>query len=1381
MPRKGRKPRRNSDHSSEEPATPETQSPKAQPQSEPRPQTGTVASAKRALRRASSSSPVSSVKPVEVRPGIVASAKESLTTASAEKATGHNDRASSKPVTPKTFVDSSQAASYASEETVPAPVRQSPKSAKRSLAKPLLKVAQTCSAQIVSYYVLENYQRDEYLPSNLAKGINGESQVSYWIPLSAVMKNIQEGGDTFTAEFMADCAEGNNLRLFLDYLQQRYAYGNCEVVILMSHDTSGPNAKKWAIPQLSKLTPDNQWQQVCESLSKWFNWGVTSGDIEIHSVERSVGIHKSTYTYKIPKLLNVPTPPKASPVPIASASDCVSTTEQIDLVEDDGKPPFYHHIVGLILSDMHPEDLPFATMGTRSQRIMYFCTATGHEFCWVTVRELIRALSPIGKMEVRQEGKMHSRLPLVKHDTKEATEAYYALETLVMYQSAHEERSIRSTNEQHTVPPLLVLMRRPQGTATWSLLTEEYVSGRDLSKLGTFVTSVSFQLPLEDMKYEHVQEAPGIGLPNARVKPLAYWIDEVTSASWFQNHRTASPEEVEHASRKLPEVGVELDNTSAPNQGSYDDALLIAELKDQVTFMEDDHRKELMQLKAIHQAEQHQLQDNLDKMQVGNETLHALIAKLTASIPPPIPSDQPMVMEVTSAVSYEDDQLPHKYTNPHLSMQEEQFIWQYVYAMIHREPTKYNLSDHQLLVRQVADLCVQALHMQDSVRCREAKPNPGKAILHGIKSLPKCLTPEQPELGTCARCGRTSKVRFAHPSVTGTLTDLATDYQELCNVPFCRRCTNTEQLHKLNSGVETASLCLQQDKYVQMPTGITGVDAVKPAPQYSSFENCPSPGRTMKFGVLTLSLEYSSVKTEPKPDPLDVKLTTPGVIPLPGHTAQGILPSSVMSTPAISVEPVANTPTHMSIHGTDIEETKPQVASLESTTKVSWKDGNDIIKHVCDKAQKFVWMPASKSSRTSVEEFAQCVRNVQTLLTKDTRVVNWLSDPATRKRVPLVDLLAEIVQVVAGQAHKFTIADLPDLKERLGHSPDVPLTIDRALYNFMCLFKSECLQMEQCTKYVKNIMYAPGYRTFKRTEEHFRRVAPLSKIIHEQFGIGKPIPGDDQSLIEHIFNALPESTQDGVTSKLRDRANSSQDITLANMSLQYLKEVCFVIEDGKGSSRSPSPYGRANVVTPSFEGGEEESDEYYDDDNSTANLQYSAYNRARSTRVPPRSLSRSHGPRGNSATRGRSVERRSQSPHPSRTGRLKSATTKATLDAIIAFDPTKANAGNVCANCGHEGHIARSCTEAYDAERVKKNIELYVKHKTRNVNAPRGQLHAMCTAMATEMLHDQCGSPPASSAGDTDAEATDPEDSTSDDGEDEDEKRSGDSKRSPVK
>ena len=94
MPRKGRKPRQNSDSASEEPVTPETQSPKPQPQSEPRPQAGTIASAKQALRRASSSSPVSSVKPVEVEPGTVASAKELLKTASAEMAKGHNDKAS---------------------------------------------------------------------------------------------------------------------------------------------------------------------------------------------------------------------------------------------------------------------------------------------------------------------------------------------------------------------------------------------------------------------------------------------------------------------------------------------------------------------------------------------------------------------------------------------------------------------------------------------------------------------------------------------------------------------------------------------------------------------------------------------------------------------------------------------------------------------------------------------------------------------------------------------------------------------------------------------------------------------------------------------------------------------------------------------------------------------------------------------------------------------------------------------------------------------------------------------------------------------------------------------------------------------------------------
>ena len=82
---------------------------------------------------------------------------------------------------------------------------------------------------------------------------------------------------------------------------------------------------------------------------------------------------------------------------------------------------------------------------------------------------------------------------------------------------------------------------------------------------------------------------------------------------------------------------------------------------------------------------------------------------------------------------------------------------------------------------------------------------------------------------------------------------------------------------------------------------------------------------------------------------------------------------------------------------------------------------------------------------------------------------------------------------------------------------------------------------------------------------------------------------------------------------------------------------------------------------------------------------------------------------------------------------------------------------------------------------MKKNIELYVKHKTRNVDAPKSQVHAMCTAMATEMLRDQGVSPPASSAGDTDAEATDPEDSSTYDSEEEDEKRSSDSRRSPTK
>ena len=1335
MAKKGRKPSRSSNRSSEGSVSSRVDTPKPEPQGEPRQQTDMVTS-----------------------PDTIPYPKQLFLQAS-----------SSSPI----------AVSYASEETVPVP---------REQRKPFLDTTQSGSAQIVIYQVLEGSTSVEN-PHKHIKGMKGEPQKWCWAPLGPLINAIQDGrSSNCTAEFVVDCTEGHNLRLFLDTLRQRYAGEDCEVYIMILADTMGPNADIWSIPQFPELNQGYSWsqtKQLRESLSKWLNLEINVGDLEQCSVEHSAGMSRWTYGYKLSKAMYVNQPSLGTEQPVSTESTgvCASSTGQPNTVEEDEKPPFYNHIVGLILSDMSHQDLPFGVTGNRSQRILYSHPTTGHEFCWVSVAELIRAVSTdFGGMEVRASHKRHSALPLVDYGSIKANEAHYALPTLVRYQTElDQQRHSSPVNGQDDTRPLLVLMRRIKGFTTWSLLNEECkLSERSPSRRRAFVRSARFELPFEGMRFEDVYEAEVIRLPNARIDTFEYWMDEEASAEWFQKH---GPEEGEHTSHGSPEVNAvpnsPLNGFDASIQCSYGEPRLINDLSERIETMEESHCIELVHLKEIHCEEQRKLQAELDKARVGYETLHALITKLTAAIPPPTISsaNRPVVMELTSSLLYEDDMLPHKYSNPHLSLQEEQFVWQYAYAMIQREPSRYSLADHQLLVRQVADLCVQAMQMHDPSRCHEARPNPGKAVLHGMKSLPKCLAPEQPEPGICARCGRTSKVRFAYPSVTGTLTDLATAFQELCNVPFCRKCTDTEQLHKSNPGVENANLYLQQDRYVQMPIGITGVDTVKPAPQYSSFENCPAPGRTMKFGVLTLTLEYA-VKTESKPDPLESNLTSPpGVIPLASrHTPTGNVPSSVQSTPVAAVEPVAHTPSHMSIHGSDIEE-RPRVTPSDFATKVSWKDGTDILKHANDKAQKFVWMPASKSSRTSVEEFAQCVRSVQTLLTNDTRVVAWLSEAATRKRASLVDILAEIVQVVAGTAHKFNIADRSDLKECLGHTPKgEPLTLDRAMYNFMSLFRMECLQMEQCTKYVKNTMYTPQYRTFKRTEEHFRRAAPLSKIIHEQFGLCQPIPEDDQSLMEYIFKALPEATQDGVTDKLRNRASSSHDISLANMSLQYLREVCYVLEDGR-SSRSPSPYhGRANVMTPSFEGGEEELCEQCEDDNSTASLHYSNYNRAQSTRAPPRSFSRSRSTRGNSVVRGRSMGRRNLSPHPSKTSRLKSAV----LDAIVAFDPTKSNAADICANCGHAGHTAKRCTEAYDADRVRKNIQLYVEHKTRNIDAPKGQVHAMCSAMAAEMFHQQCGTPSPSSAEDTDAEATDPEDSASDNGEEEEEERSNDSKRSPT-
>ena len=192
-------------------------------------------------------------------------------------------------------------------------------------------------------------------------------------------------------------------------------------------------------------------------------------------------------------------PPTVS-VPIQVPA--LTSTNQSSSVEVE--EPFYNYIIGLVLTDINHDDLPFASQGTRKRRAMYCSPTSGHEFCWVSVHELIRALSPLGNMEVRHSDGRHPKLPLIRQSTKEMDEAYYALRSLVRYQEAHEELHI-DPKGQSTLPQLLVLMKRMSGTATWSLLTEEFVSGRDVSRINTFVNMAKFQLP-PHIQYEYVND-----------------------------------------------------------------------------------------------------------------------------------------------------------------------------------------------------------------------------------------------------------------------------------------------------------------------------------------------------------------------------------------------------------------------------------------------------------------------------------------------------------------------------------------------------------------------------------------------------------------------------------------------------------------------------------------------------------------------------------------------------------------------------------------------------------------------------------------------------------------------------------------------------------
>ena len=233
-------------------------------------------------------------------------------------------------------------------------------------------------------------------------------------------------------------------------------------------------------------------------------------------------------------------------------------------------------------------------------------------------------------------------------------------------------------------------------------------------------------------------------------------------------------------------------------------------------------------------------------------------------------------------------------------------------------------------------------------------------------------------------------------------------------------------------------------------------------------------------------------------------------------------------------------------------------------------------------------------------------------------------------------------------------------------------------------------------------------------------------------------------------------------SKLRDRAQDVEDVSFAKVTLQVLRELSHVVEQNVSSgrslsrdrspsrerSRSPSLYSRANatVIPPQAEGGEGNSENFSEHNAQSANLTFTAHNRAQNTRAPPKRPEQ----------RGRTPARRSPSPHPY--GRANS---------IIAFDFTNADA---CANCGHPGHRAASCKETIDEDRIKQNIRAFVNNKASSVKGTSNAvLKKMMTSMEDAMYQEQWDDT------DTDIDNTNTEDSPNGDETDDDEEVKRDS------
>ena len=1108
-----------------------------------------------------------------------------------------------------------------------------------------------------------------------------------------------------------------------------------------------------------------------------------------------------------PKYMATPTPPVASSVvgshnPNKSTEKSNMTSWGSDSDSDTGsdtslQPP-KTWVVGMIYSAVSYKDLPFRS---KSKKEVYSIPGSGYELCWVTSQELASTIGNHGDLHLPKT-KTHPTLHLASYGVKEANEAFFTCYALAECAQTSAFAVKRGESPHH----VLLFRHAEENEGKWSLVVEEISDyhNRNMPPAtrhkSAFLLAASSRLQRQ-LEWKHVKDSSEtLTLPMDIVRAVSYELRESMCEEW-------------RASEEPPPESDKSDSTAPSNNSSPQSST--------AKPSRNPRRKKKKEATKADSSESQPLGElvmqKLTEMQAMMSAKDAAIAALTAEMAemksaiakrtispepardsckeayydaPPVSlhADKPpsCVSRASSADGdssketppesiYHDGQLPHKWANPLLNLLQEQFVCQWTYSLMASKLSEYGKEDFPLLWRRKAEEVIQALLKANPTKyLKEGLPRPEDAKLHGLRALPQNLGPVEATPCTCAWCGRTSAtIRFA--DVIGTQTDLESGYKLLRNVPLCGICTDTN--HFQVSDPEALNECLHLSKgaYVRMPDGVaTEEDVMCYDPRYASFSNKPFPGRKMTFGDLEVILEYPTTGVTPPPDPLSGERSSrvPGVLPIKKDAFED---SPALSSPIEGIEPVVieSTPVTVAPSGDSGVESpaaeEPTAAGTEevssstsSKLKITWKDSADIVEHVKKSAKSFTLMPASKTSEQSVEDFATCVHDVEQFLTTDTRMVQWLGNQDALALTSLLAIMIEIVKVVAGNAHKGTIAESRDLsKKMLGGLQAEFLTVEAALDNFMNLFRKECLQLESVDSYVTNKLHSPNLRTFKQTEEHFRRALPLSKILSRQFGY-EPLPEAEEPLKSKIVSALPTSIRKGIMSKLRDRAQDVEDVSFAKVTLQVLRELSHVVEQNVSSgrslsrdrspsrerSRSPSLYSRANaaVIPPQTEGGEGNSENFSEHNAQSANLTFTAHNRAQNTRAPPKRPEQ----------RGRTPARRSPSPHPY--GRA---------NPIIPFDFTNADA---CANCGHPGHRAASCKETIDEDRIKQNIRAFVNNKASSVKGTSNAvLKKMMTSMEDAMYQEQWDEE------DTDIDNTNTEDSPNGDETDDDEEVKRDS------